>query len=154
MIQSPPFDLAAAHRHFSADCFNQTWQLMDRADRSSDDNEAMIACCLASIWHWRQRPDCAARNLSISYWQASRVYALLGQASNAWRYGELCLKASENEEPFYLGYAYEALARAALVAEDHDLKEQYRRHAEQLASLVSEGEDRDMLTKDLLSLGE
>ena len=152
MSQPPAFDEAAAHRFFSAACFNRTWELLDKADRSPEESEDMIACCLSSIWHWRQRPDCARRNLSIGYWQVSRVYAMLGQAQNAWRYGELCLKASDGEEPFYLGYAYEALARAARIAGDGELTLQYRRHAEELAAQLPDGEEREMLTKDLHSL--
>jgi len=146
------FDEAAAHRFFSATCFNRTWELLDKPERTPEETEAMIACSLSSLWHWRQRPDCSRRNLSIGYWQVSRVYAVAGQAQNAWRYGELCLKASEGEEPFYLGYGYEAMARAARLAGELDLARQYLRHAEELAGQLSEGEEREMLTKDLNSL--
>lgn len=149
---SSAFDEAAAHRYFSAACFNRTWEMLDSATRSADDDEAMIACCLASLWHWLQRPDCSRRNRSIAFWQASRVYALVGQAQNAWHYGELCLKESEGEEPFYVGYAYEALARAAKGLGDESLSTRYRRHAEELAAQVPEGEEREMLAKDLRSL--
>lgn len=152
MSEPPVFDETASHRYFSTSCFNRTWEWLDKPDRSREDDEAMLECCQASLWHWRQRPDCTRRNLSIGYWQASRVYAVLGQAQNAWRYGELCLKASEGEEPFYLGYAYEALARAAKVAGDMELTLQYRRHAEELAVQLPDGEEREMLTKDLMSL--
>ena len=151
MTQAPPLDLAA-HCHFAAACFNHTWELLDKPGRTPEDDEAMIACCLASLWHWRQRPDCTPRNLSVGYWQASRVYAVLGQPQNAWRYGELCLKASEGEEPFYLGYAYESLARAAKAAGDADLQARYRRQAEELAAQLPEGEERELLAKDLKSL--
>lgn len=152
MSASPSLDIAAAHRYFAAACFNQTWEFMEKGDRTADDTTAMIHSCLASLWHWRNRADCTSRNLSIGYWQASRVYALADQPENAWRYGELCLKASEGEEPFYLGYAYEAMARAAKKAGDTDLSNQYRRHAEQLAAQVPEGEEREMLLKDLREL--
>lgn len=146
------FDTATGHRYFAAACFNATWELLDKQNRTSDDEEAMIACSLASLWHWQQRPDCTPRNLSIGYWQVSRVYATVGQPQNAWRYGELCLKASEGEEPFYLGYAYEALARAAKAAGDAQLQAQYRRQAEELASQLLEGEERELLSKDLQTL--
>jgi hypothetical protein len=152
MSQTNALDEMAAHRFFSAACFNRTWEWLDEPDRTPDEDEAMIACCLASLWHWRQRPDVARRNLSIGYWQASRVYAVLGQAQNAWRYGELCLRVSEGEEPFYLGYAYEALARAAKIAGDAELTLQYCRHADELAAQLPDGEEREMLTKDLREL--
>lgn len=154
MNQAPALDEAAAHRYFAGACFNRTWELLDQADRTPEDDEAMIACCLASLWHWQQRPDVSRRNLSIGYWQVSRVYAVLGQAQNAWRYGELCLRISEGEEPFYVGYAYEALARAAQLAGDANLTQQYLRHAEELAAHLPEGEEREMLVQDLRNLAD
>ena len=33
MSEQPGFDLQAAHRYFSAACFNQAWDLIDKADR-------------------------------------------------------------------------------------------------------------------------
>ena len=153
MSEPPAFDEGGAHRFFSATCFNRTWELLDKADRTAEETEAMIACSLASIWHWRQRPDCTRRNLSIGYWQVSRVYSVAGQAQNAWHYGELCLRVSEGEEPFYLGYAYESLARAARLAGDADLTRQYLRHADEMAGQLPDGEEREMLSKDLNSLG-
>ncbi len=67
---------------------------------------------------------------------------------------KLCLKASEGEEPFYLGYAYEALARAAKTAGDVPLQERYRTQAEEFAVQLPEGEQRDLLVNDLNSLVE
>jgi len=64
----------------------------------------------------------------------------------------MCLKASEGEEPFYGGYAYEALARAAKLAGDMELTRQYLRHAKEFASQLPDGEEREMLIKDLNSL--
>jgi len=111
---SSSLNLAAAHEHFSVACFNEAWALLDRTDRSSEDDQRMIELCLASLWHWTQRDDCSATNMSIGYWQASRVYATVGFASEARRYATLCLEASNrpNVPPFYAGYAYEALAHS------------------------------------------
>lgn len=149
---TPLPDEAAAHRFFAASCFNHTWELLDRPARTADESEAMIACCLASLWHWRCCADCTPQNLSIGYWLASRVYAVLGQASNAWRYGELCLEVSHQESPFYLGYAYEALARAAKLGGDASLQQRYYKQAVELAARLPEGDEREMLLKDLCEL--
>ena len=87
----PDFDLATAHEHFSVACFNQVWGLIDKPNRTPAEDQEMVELCLASLWHWSQRDDCTPTNLSIGYWQASRVYALLGQAENAMQYARLCL---------------------------------------------------------------
>ncbi len=66
------------HRYFSAQCFNRAWELIRRIDRTELESEQMLLLAQASLWHWTQRPDCTPRNLSIGYWQLSRVFALLG----------------------------------------------------------------------------
>jgi len=152
MDTTPPFDKSQGHRFFSADCFNRAWELMEKASRSAAEDELMISTCLASLWHWTQREDCTARNLSIGYWQASRVYALLGQAENAARYAGICLRHSAEQPPFYLGYAHEALARAALLRGDKRAVLEHLTEARRLLEKVDDAEDRALLQKDLDSL--
>jgi hypothetical protein len=65
MTQPQSFDLAAAHRFFSADCFNKAWELIEKPDRTQEEDEAMIRLNQASLWHWSQREECASRNMSI-----------------------------------------------------------------------------------------
>jgi hypothetical protein len=114
----------------------------------------MLHLSLASLWHWTQREDCASTNLSVGYWQASRVYALLRQADNARRYGKLCLEASRGDDvlPYYRGAAYEALARAEMVAGDQNEMEKYLIQAHQIAASLSDPEEKKMLLNDLATI--
>jgi hypothetical protein len=154
MPKPPEFDLSKAHKYFSADCFNKTWELIDKTDRTPEEDEQMLRLSMASAWHWTQREDCQPTNMSIAYWQIARVYALLQQADNARRYGQLCLDVSsgENIEPFYLGYAYEALARAEMVAGDPTRMQRYLEKAHQAAELVTDTESKGMLVADLKTI--
>lgn len=154
MSDSPPapFDLAKAHRWFSADCFNRVWSLIDKPDRTPDECERMVSLAHASLAHWRERADCTPQNLSIGYWQVARVYAVLGQAENARRYRELCLQASAAEPPFYLGYAHEALARAAKLAGNAAVAAEHLATARQLAAQVTDAGERGALESDLAGL--
>ncbi len=150
-MAEPDFDLVAAHRWFSVDCFNRAWEYINKKDRTPEEDEEMIRLSLASTWHWTQRPDCTDINRSISLWQNSRVYALVGQVENARRYGQMCLDVSQNADmpPFYLGYAYEALARAESLADDHQQVKALVIEARRLAGQVAEEEDRNLLLADL-----
>jgi hypothetical protein len=56
----------------------------------------MLQTTMASLWHWSQRADVTPQNLSVGNWQAARVFALLGQAENARRYGETALRHAED----------------------------------------------------------
>lgn len=152
MSDAPPFDPAAAHRWFSADCFNRVWTLLEKPDRTPDECERMISLAHASLAHWRERTDCTTRNLSIGYWQLSRVYAVLNQPAPARHYGELCLAVSAEEAPFFLGYAHEALARASRLAGEWAIKQEHLTEARRCAALVSDPEERAALEADLAYL--
>jgi hypothetical protein len=154
MAKKPDFDVISAHKYFSAECFNRTWDYMDKPIRTKNENEAMLHLSLASLWHWTQREDCTSTNLSIGYWQVSRVFALLRQADNARHYGELCLEASQKEgvPPYYFGTAYEALARAELVAGNLDKMELFLIQAHQVATMLTDPEEKKMLLSDLATI--
>jgi tetratricopeptide (TPR) repeat protein len=155
MSKGPDFDMQTAHRRFAVDCFNQAWDLIDKPDRTPEEDEEMVRLTQASHWHWKQREDYTPKNEAISYWQTSRVYALLERAEEARRYGQLALKASQagDVEPFYLGYAYEALARAEALAGNRAEAEAYLSAARDVASKITEAEDRKLLLDDLETIG-
>ena len=154
MAKKPDFDLQAAHKYFSAECFNRTWDYIDKPVRSTSDGDRMLQLSTASLWHWTQREDCSPTNLSVGYWQVSRAYALLRQADQARHFGQLCLDASQGEGilPFYLGYAYEALARAEQVAGNQDKMEEYLIQAHQVATSLPNPQEKKQLLNDLATI--
>ncbi len=152
MSDKPNFDTAAVHRYFSATCFNKTWEFIDNPHRTSDEELAMLQTAMTSLWHWTQREDATSQNLSVGNWQVSRVYAVLGQADNARRYADASLKLAEGCEPFYAAFAYEALARAEMVAGNKAKMQEYLDKAFALAEKVEDEEDKQVLMGDLGSI--
>ncbi len=148
----PDFDPTPAHQFFSAHCFNSAWELINKPERTPAENDQMIQRTMASLWHWTQREDCTDQNLSIGYWQASRVYALADEPDNARKYAERCLDITPADAPFYLGYAHEAMARAAALAGDASLANEHLETAKQFAANITEPENRKMLEADLQTL--
>ncbi len=149
---APKLDFVLAHGHFSADCFNRAWTLIEKPDRDAADDEQMLLLALSSLWHWTQREDCTNRNLSIGHWQVSRIYALLGDGNAARKHGERCLALAQGSPPFYLAYAHEAMARAAFVASDVKTAQQHLAEARTITESVSDPEERRLLEPDLDSL--
>ncbi len=151
MNKTPDFDLEKAHRYFSAECFNRAWDYIDKPSRTAEDDRTMLQLGLASLWHWSQRPDRTPTTLSVGTWQVARIYALLGQVDFARQYGQLCLEASKEEgvAPFYLGYAYEALARTESVAGDRAKAQEYLEMARQAAGRVIDADEKKQLLTDL-----
>ena len=140
------------HSFFSVYCFNTAWSLMEKTNRTPEEDDQMILLSHTSIWHWMQRDDCQNSNLSVGYWQASRIYSILGRADEARRYAQLCFRHSQEEVPFLRAYANEALARAEKVAGNGSLATQYHAEAMRLAESVEEADDRKLLVDDLATI--
>ncbi len=102
MARIPDIDVAEAHKYFAAHCFNAAWDLIEKPDRTPEDERLMEALNQASIYHWLNRHDCDAWRLSVGYWQASRIQAVLGNAPEAIRHAQAVLITLENERELLL----------------------------------------------------
>ncbi len=154
MSKAADFDLAAAHRYFAADCFNRAWDLIEKKDRTEEDDRMMVALSYASIFHWTNRPDCDSRKLSVGYWQASRVQALIGNPREAARLGGICRSYSQGLPPFFVAYAHEALGRAHKLMGDRAETERHLAEAQRQLVLVTDEHDRSLLEADLQQLAQ
>lgn len=139
------------HQHFSVECFNACWQIIGKGSRSPEETDEMLALSYASLYHWMKRADCKPDNLSVAYWQLSRVHALAGQGDLAVSWGNKCLEVSVNEnlQAFYLGYAFEALARGYLEKGDKAAAKTNLGSAQKELEKVTDAESRKQLEADL-----
>ncbi len=146
-----PFDAAAAHKVFSTEAFNSAWDFIEKADRTGEDEEEMISLAHASAWHWTMREDVRPKNLAISAWQLSRVYAEAGRFDESDRYARKSLAICEENDvgPVFTGYAYEALARLAKETDDLDKRDEWLELGRAQAELVEDKLDRSRLISDL-----
>ena len=73
---------------------------------------------------------------------------------NARRYGQLSLEASQEDEvpPFYVGYAYEALARAEAVGGNEQEMQAFLEKAQATAEKIAEEDEKKMLLDDLKTI--
>ncbi len=154
-MAEPGFDVAAAHQHFSTECFNRTWALIDKPDRNADENELMLLHAMSSMWHWIERPECTPTTRAAGYWLISRVHALRCHVEEARRYALLSLEAAQSEgvEPFYEAYAYEALGRAEYLAGWVGKARGHVQKAREMADAVGDEESRNLLLADLETIG-
>ncbi len=112
----------------------------------------MLTAAFTSRHHWQEIGE--PRNFAISDWQVSRVAAVLGYADLADEYGQRSLDVASRAHlgAFYEGYAHEALARAARLAGNRDLKAKHLDVAYDLLGQIEETAERDMLGADLNEL--
>jgi hypothetical protein len=149
-------DTYADHVKLSADSFNRAWELLDKPQRTPEEDAKMLAYSHASLVHWRLRTDVVPRNVSIAYWQLSRIYAVLGQGKNAMTYAGLCWMVSKDlpndEKAFYGGYANEAMARAARVLGDGQMYYISMNNLKSIIRGVQDPSQREQLEKDMKEL--
>jgi len=112
----------------------------------------MLLSANASAYHWRQVGTAA--NFARSEWQMSRVNSVLGRAEPALHHAQRCMQICQDNGigDWDLGFACEALARAAAVAEDRDTAQAWTDQAYEAASDIAEDEDRDLLLTDLSTI--
>ena len=152
MSNAPAPDFASTHRHFSSMCFNQVWSLLDKTNRTQDEDRQMVLLAFASLYHWTQRPECANQQLSVGYWQISRVHAVLSLPDEALRYADICNSFSQDLPPFYRGYALEAVARAAALAGKIPQARLAYGEATGLLNEIADADERHLLAQDLASI--
>jgi hypothetical protein len=145
-------DQSAAERRLAGVLFNGVWQLLDKPDRTAEEDERMLHMAHASRYHWDQVGT--AENRSRGEWQCSRVYAVLGRAEPALHHANRSLEIcrSQGIGDFDLAFAYEALARASAVAGDGEQARDWTEQARAAAAGIAEDEDRDLLLADLATI--
>ena len=103
----------------AVNAFNKVWSLIDKEDRTKEDNEQMIHLAILSKTLWLQA---GGTNLNIARgdWMISHVYSILGKGKKALLAAENCLGVtlSNNIDDFDLVLAYEAMAYAYKILDD------------------------------------
>lgn len=140
------------HRQLAADLFNETWDLMDKVDRTATEDDLMIHMAHASRYHWAVVGEPV--HFARGDWQLARVYTLVGRAEQALHYATSSLQWCQEHslEEFDRGFAYEAMARAYALQGDAVRRDEHLQLALQTAQLVSKTSDREWLIRNLESV--
>ncbi len=141
-------------RELAVALFNKTWDLLDKDNRTDGEDDEMVHCAHASRYHWSQAPECLPRNLAVGEWQCARVYSVLRRSEPALWHARRCLERCQDagETGFFLGTAYEAMARAHRIAGDAGEASRWEERARNIAESLTDEEDRTQLLADLASL--
>ncbi len=146
-----PMDLLE-ERRLASELFNYVWALLDTADRTPEQDAAMIHAAHASRWHWGRVGG--PEQQAVGEWQCSRVYAALGRPEPALFHARRCLEISavDGVDPFVEASAHEAMARALAIAGDMDGARAERNAAYALAVDLEDDDDRGVIEGDLGTL--
>ncbi len=143
--------LTLDHKQIAINLNQQAWTLLDKEDRSPEENDEMLHVAHASLWHWLQVGTQVNRQRGL--WLVGRVHVLLGNAEAAMRYARQTMDLTETHQEdmadFDHAYASELLARATLLAgEEGDAAALFRKAA-RLGQLIHGEQNRKIFFSDL-----
>ncbi len=92
MPNPPDFDLQSAHRYFAVQCFNQAWELIEKPERTPEEEEAMIRL-KASL-----KEGVGAVFVGYAYEALARVEKLAGDKEGTQGYLASALAQAEKTE--------------------------------------------------------
>lgn len=104
------------NKRFAVAMFNLTWSLLDKKDRTQEDDDKMIHAAHASRFHWGEIGT--PLEFERGEWQISRVYSVLKRSEPALYHASRCLEICQknNIGDFDIAFAYEGTARAHAVS--------------------------------------
>lgn len=141
-------------RKIAAGLFNHVWDLLEKEDRTREEDERMVHAAHASRFAWQDVGT--PRNRGVGEWQISRVYATLKRPEPAVHHARRCLEIMRESgiEGFYLASAYEGMARAYSAAGNRAECEKYIERAKAEGEKVEDEEDKELLFGQLREIPE
>jgi tetratricopeptide (TPR) repeat protein len=138
-----------AHKKFAVNAFNLTWNLLDKKERTSEEDDQMVNAAHASRFHWGE----IGTPLEFEWgeWQISRVYSVLNRSEEAKHHARRCLDICKKNHigDFDIAFAYEAMARSAAIAGQSEEAEKYIQLAREAGEKIEEQGNKDYFLDEL-----
>jgi hypothetical protein len=137
------------HRKSAIALFNAVWDLLDRPNRSPDEDDRMIHAAHASRYHWGEIGT--PLEFERGEWQISRVYSELGRGEPALHHAKKCLEICEANgiSDFDIAFAYEALARAYAVSGNGEKSREFVGLGQRAGEQIDDEENRNYFLSEL-----
>ena len=149
---SEPAITKEEHRKLAIGLFNLTWGLLDKKDRTKEEDDKMIHAAHASRFHWGEAGT--PLELERGEQQISRVYSVLKRSEPAIYHAKRCLEICKTQgiSDFDIAFGYEALARAYAVAGLKAQCEETLELARKAGLQIKKEEDRNYFLSELKTI--
>jgi hypothetical protein len=149
MTEEKNAELQEWHRKMAIGLFNAVWSLLDKSDRSPDEDDRMLHAAHASRFHWGEIGT--PLEFERGEWQVSRVYAELRRPEAALHHAKRCLEICQENDitDFDIAFAYEALARAYAVSGNGEKSREFIRLGQQAGEQIEDEENRNYFLSEL-----
>jgi hypothetical protein len=140
------------HRRLGVELFNATWDLIDKPDRTVDDDVEMLLSAAASRLHWSRAGG--PEEVATGDWQVAHAASLLGLGDVALLFARRNLAVAEalGWDGWRRASAHEGMARAAAAAGDRALRQTHVRLSEEALAREPEQEERDVIAAQLATV--
>ena len=150
MDETRTYTVQEAHKHFAQSTNGRVWELLQKHNRSSAENDEMLYDAYACAYHWKFAGS--AVHQQRGEWLISRVHIVLGHGAEALRHAQRCFELTEaNRElmqDFDISYAFEGMARAQAMLGDEKIAKEFYELAQQAGNAIADGEDRSIFMGD------
>jgi hypothetical protein len=145
-------EVARWNRNFGAALFNQTWELIEKPERTEDDDIAMLLSAASSRWHWGRAGG--PGEIASGDWQVAHVLSLMGEGGLAMRFARRNLATAEAEgwTGWRLASAHEGMARAYAAQGDADGRAQHVAACEAALADEPDEDDRKVIADQLATV--
>jgi hypothetical protein len=146
------FDPAEWERDVAKALFNGTWTLIDKPDRTGEDDIQMLLSAMAGRWHWGRVGG--PEQVATSDWQVGHVASLVGFGTLALVFANrnLALAIAEEWDGWRLASAHEGVARACAVLGDVDGLNRHYAEAEAALAREPDDEEREIIADQLKTI--
>ena len=140
------------HKKLGIDLFNLTWSLLDKKDRTKEEDDKMVHAAHASRFHWGEIGT--PLEFERGEWQISRVYSTLKRSESALYHAKRCLEICKENSigDFDIAFAYEAMARGHAIAGNKTECEKHLKLAKEAGEQIEKKEDRDYFLGELKTI--
>lgn len=143
MAETPsPETIAQMHRWFAVECNNGCWELIEKAERSPDDDRDMLYRAYAAAYHWSYAGT--PLNGARAELALARTHSLLGQGDLALGFAQAALDFFEHNdcEDWDLAFGHAEVAYAAAVTGDEVLHAKHYDAAKRRGETIADEIDR------------
>ncbi len=147
-METPEISLEK-HKQFAIELFNNTWDMLEKSDRSDYDDIRMIHMAHTSLYHWSFVGE--AVNMIRGEWQISRVYCSVGLLESAEYHANKSLSICLNNGigDIDLVFAYEAFTRISALKQHVEDFHKYQALAYEAAKQIISLNNRDYFISEL-----
>ncbi len=122
---------------------NQTWELLEKKNRSKEEDVKMLVFAFGSQAHWFKAKSWKPINAQRGEWLIATVYASLNRGIDVLKHGKKCLEITRLKKikGFDLASAYEIMSRGYAIEGDKENHQKYLKKAKDAGNKIEDKED-------------